>query len=359
MSQTSTSSKPRRSSHRVSGIAGLALALVLSLGSISTVSPAHAFEQGSVHTMALTASTAQGCDARDTHQPSRPGWIPPWFWSLIEPGGPNDPCQSDELGADHHMASSDADWPHDVPRPEVSLAPIPEPTPTWVPRTPEIPGPEQPQDPTPEPDPEGDAPEPPTQPQGQIANLLASLETRPKDYRRRYQRSEFGQGWADIDGNHCNTRNDILARDLRNVRKRGHCKVLSGILNGPYSGRVIHFQSGRYTSAKVQIDHVVALKDAWLTGAQNLDKERRIHLMNDPLNLLAVDGPANGDKGYKNAAEWLPPNEQFHCHYVARQIAVKARYHLWVTPQEHDTMAGVLAGCPPMRVENDSITDAG
>ena len=99
----------------------------------------------------------------------------------------------------------------------------------------------------------------------------------------------------------------------------------------------------------MQIDHVVALGDAWVTGAQQLTPTERTTLANDPLNLLAVDGPTNSAKRDADAASWLPPNKAYRCTYVARQVAVKSRYHLWVTAAETVQIARVLAGCSRAR----------
>jgi hypothetical protein len=104
------------------------------------------------------------------------------------------------------------------------------------------------------------------------------------------------------------------------------------------------------TSSLVQIDHVVALGDAWQTGAQRLSAEEREQFGNDPLELLAVSGRVNDQKKDSDAASWLPPNRAFRCAYVARQVAVKLRYRLWVTRAEHDAIASVLARCPDQRL---------
>lgn len=157
--------------------------------------------------------------------------------------------------------------------------------------------------------------------------------------------SDFGEAWADIDGNGCDTRDDILARDLTDTTKDGDCTITSGTLADPYTGATIHFTRGRTTSSAVQIDHVVALKNAWQSGAQGLPAERRKELANDPLNLLAVDGPANNTKSDSDASEWLPDNAGFRCQYVERQVAVKAKYGLWVTEPEKTAMEDVLASC--------------
>lgn len=169
-----------------------------------------------------------------------------------------------------------------------------------------------------------------------------------------YSRAQFGQAWTDdvnvADGhNGCDTRNDILRRDLTNiVLKPGThgCVVARGVLHDPYTRTVIVFVRGLTTSSAVQIDHVVSLADAWQTGAQRLSFAVRTDLANDPLNLLAVSGAANEQKSDSDAASWLPPNKAFRCTFVAIQVAVKIRYHLWVTPAEHVAIARVLSACP-------------
>jgi hypothetical protein len=179
-------------------------------------------------------------------------------------------------------------------------------------------------------------------------DLLATLPVKGRAPKTGYDRAEFGQAWADTDRNGCDTRNDILARDLTaKTLKPGtrSCVVLSGALDDPYTARNIAFQRGRSTSSAVQIDHVVALSDAWQKGAQQLSEAQRTAFANDPLNLLAVSGPANQKKGDGDAATWLPSNKSYRCAYVARQISVKAAYKLWVTRAEHDAMAKVLAKC--------------
>nr|WP_240189357.1 HNH endonuclease family protein [Nakamurella flavida] len=163
-----------------------------------------------------------------------------------------------------------------------------------------------------------------------------------------YSRDAFGQRWADVDRNGCDTRNDVLARDLTDVvfRAGSACVVASGVLADPYTGAAMPFLRGDGTSDDIQIDHVVALAAAWRTGAQSWDEPTRTAFANDPLNLLAVDGDANQAKGDSDAASWLPPAATERCPYVARQIAVKQRYGAWVTPTERDAMTAVLIGCP-------------
>ena len=186
-------------------------------------------------------------------------------------------------------------------------------------------------------------------------DVLATLPVKGRAPKTGYDREQFGQAWADIDRNGCDTRNDILKGQLTSVAfaNAGGCKVASGILADPYTGAVISFLRGQETSAAVQIDHVVALSDAWQKGAQQLSPAQRAAFANDPLNLLAVDGPTNQAKGDGDAATWLPPNHGYRCEYVARQVAVKATYALWVTQAEHDAIAAILATCPGQPVPGD------
>ena len=185
---------------------------------------------------------------------------------------------------------------------------------------------------------------------GEVArNALAALPTKGRAPKTGYKRSQFGDGWAKAGG--CDTRNVILRRDLTNaVLGDDNCKVQAGALSDPYTGQRIAFKRGANSSGAVQIDHVVALSNAWQTGAQQLSSEQRISLANDPLELLAVDGPANQQKGDGDAATWLPSNKPFRCQYIARQIAVKKKYSLWVTPPERTAMERILASCPEQRL---------
>ena len=185
---------------------------------------------------------------------------------------------------------------------------------------------------------------------GEIArDALAALPTKGRAPKTGYKRSQFGNGWAKSGG--CDTRNVILRRDLANtVLGDDNCKVQAGALSDPYTGQRIAFKRGANSSGAVQIDHVVALSNAWQTGAQQLSSEQRISLANDPLELLAVDGPANQQKGDGDAATWLPSNKPFRCQYIARQIAVKKKYSLWVTPPERTAMERILASCPEQRL---------
>lgn len=188
------------------------------------------------------------------------------------------------------------------------------------------------------------------------ALALSTLDTIPvkgRSPKTGYARTQFGDGWAKT-GN-CDTRNIILHRDLKMVVVSGDCKVMSGSLDDPYTGKTIVFTRGEQTSDDIQIDHIVALSNAWQTGAQQLTLPERIALANDPLELVAVDGSANQAKGDGDAATWLPPNKPFRCQYVARQIAVKSKYKLWVTQAESDAMRRVLGTCPSQQLPSPTL----
>jgi len=181
------------------------------------------------------------------------------------------------------------------------------------------------------------------------AAVLETLAVKGRAPKTGYERSQFGPAWSDVDRNGCDTRNDILFRDLTSIiYKSGtrDCVVLSGTLVDPYSGEQISFVRGVGSSMEVQIDHVVALSNAWQTGAFKLTYEKRLAFANDPMNLLAVKGRLNSQKGDGDAATWLPPRKDIRCAYVAQQIVVKAKYGLWVTPPEKAAMVGLLAKCP-------------
>ena len=178
--------------------------------------------------------------------------------------------------------------------------------------------------------------------------ILDSLEVKGRAPKTGYTRAQFGQTWADVNRNGCDTRNDILQRDLTDVVFRigtKNCVVESGTLIDPYSGTTIYFVKGEKSSMEVQIDHVVALSNAWQTGAFKLTLVKRTEFANDPENLMAVQGRLNSQKGDGDAATWLPPLKSYRCTYVSKQIAIKAKYGLWVTPPEKSAMKNILARC--------------
>ncbi|WRZ92458.1 HNH endonuclease family protein [Streptomyces sp. NBC_01007] len=176
-----------------------------------------------------------------------------------------------------------------------------------------------------------------------------SLAVKGRAPKTGYSRERFGTAWADTDANSCDTRDDILKRDLKEVKlSDGKCRVSRGVLEpDPYGGKDVTFVRGR---SLVDIDHLVALSDAWQKGAKYWDASKRIALANDPLNLRAVGASANRSKGDGDTATWLPPNKAYRCTYVAAQVAVKKKYGLWVTGAEKAAMKKVLAGCPGQKL---------
>ena len=182
--------------------------------------------------------------------------------------------------------------------------------------------------------------------------ILETLPVKGRAPKTGYTRAQFGPAWADVDRNGCDTRNDILKRDLSAITFRAktrNCVVESGTLVDRYSGETISFVKGNLSSMDVQIDHVVALSNAWQTGAFKLSAMERKALANDPLNLFAVKGRLNSQKGDGDAATWLPPLKSFRCTYIAQQIVVKAKYSLWVTTPEKAAMTSILSACPSQK----------
>lgn len=177
---------------------------------------------------------------------------------------------------------------------------------------------------------------------------LGELTVKGRAPKTGFDRDEFGTPWSDVDHNGCDTRNDILKRDMEDETfKSGthDCIVLTGTLHDPYSGKTIEFTRGQNTSTAVQIDHVIPLSDAWQKGAQKWSESKRKEFANDPLNLMAVDGPLNGQKSDSDAATWLPPRKAYRCTYIAKQVDVKSKYEVWVTSAEKTAMEGILDNC--------------
>jgi hypothetical protein len=183
---------------------------------------------------------------------------------------------------------------------------------------------------------------------GTALALVATLAVRGRGPMTGYSRAEFGAAWTDTDRNGCDQRNDTLRRDLRAVTLKAGtngCAVMTGTLRDPYTATTISYSRTARTSA-VQIDHVVALADAWAKGAAAWPQSRRTSFANDTLNLVVVSATVNASKGSGDTATWLPPATAYRCTYVARQVAVKARYRLAVTSAERAAMVRVLSTCP-------------
>lgn len=158
---------------------------------------------------------------------------------------------------------------------------------------------------------------------------------------------DFGPAWADVDHNGCDTRNDVLRRDLTDVTfgpDAERCIVTTGTLVEPYLGRATSF--ARTDASALQIDHVVPLHAAWMLGAWRWPADRRVAFANDPRNLVAVDGPANRAKGDALADRWVPPDTAIHCVYAINTVAVHRAYRLAVTRSERHALRGLLRRCP-------------
>lgn len=185
-------------------------------------------------------------------------------------------------------------------------------------------------------------------PSGDVEVLLHALTTGDGSSSREYDRALFGQSWFDLDRNGCDTRNDMLRRDLSDLVLKsdtGGCKVLSGTLKDWYSGATVDFVSGGNTSRLVQIDHIVPLSWAWRHGADQWTPEHLRQFANDPLNLVATTERENTSKGDSGPADWLPSTDAAQCRYAQRFILILSAYDLQVGPRDRAMLRGVLAEC--------------
>lgn len=174
--------------------------------------------------------------------------------------------------------------------------------------------------------------------------ILERLEVKGRAPKTGYTREGFYNGWPTVDG--CSLRQRIIKREFGESAVLDGCDVVAGEYEEPYTGDYRTFVAKEEISKGIQIDHVVALSDAWQKGAQYLSSEVRYNIATDPLNLLAVDAAANEKKSDGDAATWLPSNKKFRCQYVARQVSVKYKYTLWVTEAEKEAILKVLENCP-------------
>lgn len=188
-------------------------------------------------------------------------------------------------------------------------------------------------------------------------DVLAGVAVVPRrNHRFDYRRSAFGDAWDDnndapLGHNGCDTRDDILARDLVDVTfvftKRCPNAVATGTLHDPYTNAVIAFQRGAKIGEAVQIDHIVPLAYAWDMAAASWPARLRVKFANDPGNLLAVQGQANQDKGDSPPAQWMPPNGAFACQYAMQFIAVMRGYALPLDQASADVLRQAAGTCPP------------
>ena len=175
-------------------------------------------------------------------------------------------------------------------------------------------------------------------------DVLERLEVKGRAPKTNYSREEFYGSWPTVDG--CNLRQKIIKREFGDSAVLDGCNVVAGEFDEAYTGEHKVFKTKEEISKGIQIDHVVALSDAWQKGAQYMDKAVRYEMATDPLNLLAVDAKANQGKSDGDAATWLPKNKKFRCQYVARQVSVKYKYKLWVTEAEKNAIHDILMTCP-------------
>ncbi|MFD9725857.1 HNH endonuclease family protein [Streptomyces sp. NPDC059072] len=190
-------------------------------------------------------------------------------------------------------------------------------------------------------------PPPPGTAEAQLAKLTVEWGRNWETYKR----EEFGRTWSDetdaVGGrNGCDTRDDVLRRDLSELREgdRNPCVVLSGVLHDPYTGKELPYSYRR--ASQIQTDHVVALGAAWRAGAYGWTAQRRLEYANDLDVLLAVDKQTNQDKGSRTADKWKPPRRAYWCEYGRRYTGIKAKYRLSVTPPEKLALGELLATCP-------------
>lgn len=180
---------------------------------------------------------------------------------------------------------------------------------------------------------------------GDTQAILAAqaLVERGRSASTNYSRDAFGSAWKDVDRNGCDTRNDILSRDFTTASYKGgtnDCKVVGGTWTDPYSNESYTFTE---QPSEAQIDHVVALSNAWQMGADLWTDEMRTEFANDPLNLIVTVASLNRQKSDSNAASWLPPYKPGRCDFIARQVAVKTKWQLFVTSSEKSAMLGILS----------------
>ena len=183
--------------------------------------------------------------------------------------------------------------------------------------------------------------------------ILEKLEIKGRAPKTGYKRTEFYNNWPNVDG--CSLRQIIIRREVGDSAKMNGCDVVAGTFTEPYTGKTFTATEKSDFSKGIQIDHIVALSDAWQKGAQYKTPDERYSLATDPLNLIAADSSANQQKSDGDAATWLPPNKPFRCQYVARQISVKYKYGLWLSQAEHDAISDILKTCPTQKTFGISI----
>lgn len=177
----------------------------------------------------------------------------------------------------------------------------------------------------------------------QALTVAQGLQVRGRAPDTDYSREAFGSAWKDVDRNGCDTRNDILQRDFATTILKagtGNCKVIGGTWTDPYSNESYTFAEA---PSGAQIDHVVSLKNAWQMGADQWSDDTRVKFAIDPLNLRVTIASLNQQKSDSNAASWLPPYKPGRCNFIATQVAVKAKWNLYVTESEKEVFISILS----------------
>jgi hypothetical protein len=177
-----------------------------------------------------------------------------------------------------------------------------------------------------------------------LASVNSMLKTLPvsPEYPSGYDRDLF-KHWSDADKDCFNTRAEVL--QLETSTKTSHsstCTIKNGKWYSPYDNVTL------VEAGKLDVDHVVALKEAWDSGAKKWDSRSREAFANDlgyAGSLIAVSLGSNRSKSDRDIAEWLPTNASYRCTYVAVWVSVKWRWSLTVDAAEKTAISNVLKGC--------------
>lgn len=174
-----------------------------------------------------------------------------------------------------------------------------------------------------------------------VLDVLATIEVE-RETQDGYSRELFPH-WIDADGDGCDTRAEVLIRDAGGTAQVDAfgCAVIEGDWYSPYDDR--HLTD----PTQIQIDHVVALKEAWDSGARDWDPDRRMRFANDlddPWTLIAVSGESNNAKGAADPSNWMPPHRGDWCRYLAVWVAIKARWALSMDESEYGRIRNLLNG---------------
>lgn len=175
--------------------------------------------------------------------------------------------------------------------------------------------------------------------------MLSKLKIKSLTYPDYDRERDFGNAWVDVNRNGCDTRNDILKRDLTSEIFNDSCEIASGKLLNRYTGKSVKFVRGRGTSQLVPIDHIIPLHLAWQLGANKWGFGKRVTFANDPLNLQATDLSSNSSKSDSGPDEWLPANQTYRCTYVIKFTRVAYMYQLAITSAMKAAISKELNTC--------------